>query len=49
MKITFSPKFRKNFKRRAGSKKLKRIFEDRLKMFIDNRNNPLLDDHPFRL
>lgn len=45
MQIALSSKFKKNFKKRAANKKSKRIFEERLKLFKENRNNPLLDDH----
>lgn len=45
-KIHFHKSFEKSFKRRIlGNKKLKKRVEERVRLFKEDRNSPLLKDH----
>ncbi len=43
MKIKYKRKFKKQYAR--ASKKIKRAFEKRLKLFLKNPHNPILHNH----
>lgn len=46
MKIEFHDQFLKHFKKRINpNKKLSKIYDRKLKLWIENRNNPVTKDH----
>jgi addiction module RelE/StbE family toxin len=49
MQIYFSKEFEKNFKKRiTGNKNLENRFFERLEFFKNNKNHPLLKNHPLK-
>ena len=46
MHVSYHTNFIKNFKKRFGTNlKVRKKYKERLKMFLDNSNNPLLRNH----